>query len=149
MTARTPKKYKLRPRRCLNSEVNQQEILHPDNDTRSITIKWLTRFCVDFRRLNALTVDTSQELPHIQDTLKDLGNANIFSTIDLRNGYWQVPMESGSKKYTTFTHPQGSTYQFRVIPFGLKNTSSTFQRLVSQIVLVGYMYKPLLHGLPG
>ena len=99
------------------------------------------RFCVDYRRLNAITIDTSQELPHIQDTLKDLGNARVFSTIDLRNGYWQVRMEEQSKKYTAFTLPQGGTYQFKVMPFGLKNAPSTFQRLMSQIFLVGYINK--------
>ena len=74
-------------------------IIEPSNSPYSSPVVIVTRkngkprFCVDYRRLNAITIDTSQKLPHIQDTLKDLGNACVFSTIDLRNGYWKARME--------------------------------------------------------
>ena len=97
------------------------------------------RFCVDYRRLNSITEDTVQPIPRITDTLKDIGDATIFSTIDLRSGYWQIPMEPDSKKFTAFSTPSGCCYQFRVMPFGLKGAPGTFQRLMSQEVLTGYI----------
>lgn len=95
------------------------------------------RFCIDFRRLNSITKDTNQPIPRIHDALKTLGNAKIFSTLDLKNGYWQIPMEESAKKLTAFSTPEEGTYQFCVMPFGLKNAPHTFQRFMSQEVLVG------------
>lgn len=99
------------------------------------------RFCIDYRRLNEVTEDTAQPIPRIPDPLKDLETANIFSTMDLKTGYWQIPISSDCKKYTAFASPDGGTYQFRVIPFGLKNAPNTFQRFMSQQVLAGLLEK--------
>lgn len=99
------------------------------------------RFCIDFRRLNAITEDATHILPRIQDSLKELGKASIFPTIDLRLGYWQVPLHPDSRKLTAFAVPHGGTYQFNVMPFGLKNASITFQCMMSQVVLRGYINK--------
>lgn len=99
------------------------------------------RFCVDYRRLNQQTVDESSALPIIHETLRDLSQATVFSSLDLRSGYWQIPMEKGSRPLTAFTTPDGATYQFRVMPFGLKNAPATFQKLMTQEVLPGYLRK--------
>jgi hypothetical protein len=97
------------------------------------------RFCVDYRRLNDVTEDEMSQLPIIQETLKDLGGAKIFSTIDLQKGYWQIPVEEASRKYTAFTTPDGASYQFRVLPFGLKGAPAHFQKTMCQEVLAGYL----------
>ena len=102
--------------------------------------KW-PRFCVDYQWLNAITEDYPQPIPNIPDALKDLGSAKIFSTLDLKSGYWQIPMESSSKKYMAFATLSGGSYQFRVMPFGLEGAPGTFQRLMSQEVLTGYIGK--------
>ena len=60
-------------------------------------------FCIDFRRLNALTVKDSHPLPHICETLESLAEAAHCSTFDLNSGFWQVPMDKESKQYTAFT----------------------------------------------
>ena len=99
------------------------------------------RFCVDYRKLNSITVDMVQTIPRITDALKTMGTARIFSTIDLKSGYWQVPMDPSAKQLTAFTTPEGETYQFRVMPFGLKNAPGTFQYFMSQEVLLGYIEK--------
>lgn len=88
------------------------------------------RFCIDYRRLNQQTTDSLTPLPIIQD----LGQANIFSMLDLRSGYWQIPMEESSKPYTAFTTPDSALYQFWVMPVIL-------QRLMTQEVLPGYLHK--------
>ncbi|KAJ3656460.1 hypothetical protein Zmor_015536 [Zophobas morio] len=98
------------------------------------------RFCNDYRRLNALTKDEAAPLPKIQDALRDFGAATVFSAIDLKSGYWQIPMDEGSKHLTTFATPDGATYQYRVMPFGLQNAPATFQKLMTR-VLAGYLGK--------
>ncbi|CAB0037919.1 unnamed protein product [Trichogramma brassicae] len=97
------------------------------------------RFCVDYRKLNDLTEDTAQEIPRITDALRDLGEAKVFTTLDLKSGYWQIPMDADSKKYTAFTTPTGGAFQFRFMPFGVKGGPGTFQKLMSQEVLAGYL----------
>lgn len=97
------------------------------------------RFCVDFRRVNAITESLPTSLPVIAEALRDIGTAKVFSTIDLKSGYWQVPMADESKAITAFSTPDGSAYQFRVMPFGLKNAPGTFQRMMTQEVLTGYL----------
>lgn len=99
------------------------------------------RFCVDYRRLNGITEDSAQPIPRISDALRDLGDAIIFSTLDLKSGYWQVPMDQSSIKYTAFATPSGGAYAFQVMPFGLKGAPGTFQRLMSQEVLANYIGK--------
>lgn len=98
------------------------------------------RFCVDFREINTITADETSSLPRIQEAIKDMGNAKFFSTLDLKAGYWQVPMDPESKKYTAFCTPDGAVYHFTVMPFGLKGAPSTFQKLMIQEVLYGYLH---------
>ncbi len=97
------------------------------------------RFCVDYRAVNDITLDESTTLPRIQDCVKPLAQAKIFTLLDLKSGYWQIPMDEQSKKYTAFSTPDGASYQFTVMPFGLKNAPSTFQKLMTQEVLVGHL----------
>ena len=61
------------------------------------------RFCIDFRKLNSLTVKDSHLLPHICETLESLAGAAHYSTFDMNSGFWQVPMDEESKQYTAFT----------------------------------------------
>jgi hypothetical protein len=98
------------------------------------------RFCIDYRRLNALTKDEAAPLPRIQEVLRDFGTAQVFSSIDLKSGYWQIPMDPASKHLTAFATPDGATYQYRVMPFGLKNAPATFQKLMT-CVLSGLLGK--------
>ena len=93
------------------------------------------RFCVDYRRLNRVTVDENAPPPIIHETIGDLGQAKVFSSIDLKSGYWQVPMASSAKKFIAFSTPDGAHYQFQVTPFVLKNAPATFQKLMAQEVL--------------
>ena len=96
-------------------------------------------FCIDFRKLNQITEDTAQPIPKIHEELKELGKARIFTSLDLKSGFWQVPLEEKGRPYIAFSTPEVGTYQFRVMPFGLKNVSSTFQRLMTQLVLKGFI----------
>jgi hypothetical protein len=105
------------------------------------------RFCVDFRRLNGFAEDSAQPIPVIHEVLKDLGEATIFSTLDLRSGYWQIPLTDQAKKYTVFVTPDGGQYAFKVTPFGLQGVGKTCTQLVGQEVLACLMRKCCMHYL--
>ena len=87
-------------------------------------------FCINFRRLNSLTVKDSHPLPRICETLESLAGAAHYTTIDMNSGFWQVPMDDESKQYTAFTLGSMGLYEFECMPFGLCNAPPTFQRLM-------------------
>ena len=87
-------------------------------------------FCIDFRRLNSLTVKDSHPLPRICETLESLVGAAHYTTIDMNSGFWQVPMDDESKQYTAFTLGSMGLYECESMPFGLCNAPPTFQRLM-------------------
>lgn len=89
------------------------------------------RFCVDYRRLNDITVKDAYPLPRIDDTLQRLQGAKVFTTIDLASGYWQIPMDEEARKKSAFTTPFG-TFEWTVMPFGLTNAPAEFQRAMNE-----------------
>ncbi|XP_037295216.1 uncharacterized protein LOC119189485 [Manduca sexta] len=89
------------------------------------------RFCVDYRRLNAVTKGDTYPLPVIEDLLHATRREGYMSTIDLRSGYWQVSVSPADRDKTAFVSPFG-TYRFTRMPFGLKNAPATFQRLMDR-----------------
>ena len=101
-----------------------------------------TRFCVDYRKLNDVTVKDPYPLPRIDDTLDALGGAKYFSTLDLCSGYHQLPMAPADTEKTAFSTPDGH-YQFTVMPFGVCNGPSSFQRLMN-VVLRGLIWRTCL-----
>ena len=88
------------------------------------------RFCIDFRKLNSLTVKDSHPLPRICETLESLAGAAHFSMFNMKSGFWQVPMDEESKQYTAFTLGSMGLYECESMSFGLCNTPPTFQRLM-------------------
>jgi len=73
-------------------------------------------------------------LPQVTATLDKLRGARYLSTLDLKNGYWQVPLAPESRPITAFTIPGKGLMQFRVMPFGLHSAPATFQRLLDKVL---------------
>ena len=101
-----------------------------------------TRFCVDYRRLNAVTRKDVYPLPRIDDSLDTLTGSRWFSTLDMRNGYWQVEVVPEHRTKTAFCTQEG-LFEFNVMPFGLCSASATFQRLMDS-VLAGLQWSACL-----
>lgn len=90
------------------------------------------RLCVDYRQLNKHIVKDRYPLPLIDDLLDKLQNARIFSTIDLKNGFFHVNVHKDSRRYTSFVTHSGQ-FQFLKVPFGLCISPSVFQRFINTV----------------
>ena len=88
------------------------------------------RFCIDLRKINARTIKDAYSLPRIEDSLDCLEGSVLFTSLDLRSGYWQVQMKESSIPYTAFTVGPLGFYECVRMPFGLTNAPATFQRLM-------------------
>ena len=92
------------------------------------------RFCIDLRKLNAVTVRDAHSLPRIEETLDQLRGALWFSALDLQSGYWQVEMDAKSREYTAFTCGPLGFFECVRMPFGASNAPATFQRLMQSVL---------------
>ncbi|GFN80964.1 polyprotein [Plakobranchus ocellatus] len=85
------------------------------------------RLCLDFRKLNKITIFDAEPIPTLDELLGKMKGAKFFTKCDLTKGYWQIPMDEDSKAYTAFQTTQG-LMEFNYMPFGLSTAACTFQR---------------------
>lgn len=91
------------------------------------------RLCTDFRKINAQTVPDPYPLPRVEDLIDRVGKAKYLTKLDMTRGYWQVPLNPKSVPLSAFVTPFGH-FQWKVMPFGLRNAPATFSRLVSKLL---------------
>ena len=92
------------------------------------------RFCVDFRQLNAATIKDAHPIPRIDNLPDALHGARWFTTLDLKSGYWQVPIQEQDKEKTAFHTSSSQLCEFNQVPFGLCNAPATFSRLMGRVL---------------
>jgi dUTPase len=110
------------------------------------------RWCVDFRKLNDVTVKDSYPLPLIQANLHKLGKSKIFSTLDGTGAYHNISISERDRPLTAFLTPWGQ-YQFKRMPFGLCNAPQAYSRLVEMVLrgldprqVLAYLDDIILHS---
>ena len=91
------------------------------------------RMCIDYRTLNRRTIPDQYTVPRIDDALDCLSGSKWFSVLDLRSGYYQIPMVEEDKEKTAFICPLGF-FQFERMPQGITGAPATFQRLMEKAV---------------
>ena len=101
-----------------------------------------TRFCVDYRALNNVSIKDAYPLPRIDDSLDALNGGRYFNTMDLMSGFWQIEMAPEDQEKTAFSTSLG-LYEFKVMPFGLVNAPASFERLM-ETVLRGLQWEECL-----
>lgn len=92
-----------------------------------------SRLCIDFRKLNKIVVPQSQPFPLIEDLMIKTRNCKYFTTLDINSAFWSIPLKIQDRKKTAFVTQEGH-FQWTCLPFGLKTSPATFQRILSNII---------------
>ena len=90
------------------------------------------RFVTDFRRVNSVTKPDSFPIPRLLDCIDKMGNAKYISVFDCLKGYWELPLTDHAREVSAFCTPRG-LWQYKVAPFGMRNSGATFQRLINRV----------------
>ncbi|XP_063236128.1 uncharacterized protein LOC134538625 [Bacillus rossius redtenbacheri] len=142
-----PRGYGFREQRAIReqvAEMHRDGVIEPSNSRYNACIVLAPktdgslRFCVDFWPLNTITVSAPPPQISVENAVVGLVRATVFSTLDLKSGYWQFPIRTEDREKTTFTIPDGRKFQFRAMPFGLNCAPATFQGMMT-CVLEGYV----------
>lgn len=96
------------------------------------------RFCLDYRKLNAVSKGDAYAMPYIPQILDSLKEARYLTSIDLASSFWQVPLEEASREKTSFTVPGRGLFKFDVMPFGLCGASARQQHLMDYMFDSGF-----------
>lgn len=92
------------------------------------------RLCLDARKLNDITKKNAYPLPNIEGLLSRLGQTRYISSLDLKDAFWQIPLDPGSREKTAFVIPGHPLYEFTCMPFGLCNAPQTLCELMHKVI---------------
>lgn len=91
------------------------------------------RVCLDARYLNSIMVNEGHPIQQISSIISNLSGCSYISSIDLKDAFWQLPLEEASRPLTAFTVPGRGHFQFKVVPFGLCTASQALSRLMTNL----------------
>ena len=126
-------------RKCLDNWL-KQGIIRPSKSpyaSQVVIVRKKTgeiHLCVDFRKLNAVSICDSFSLPHVEEALQAVQAAVWFSSFDLAQGYLQMAMEEEDIEKTVFRAGSSGLYKFTCMPFGLTNAGASFSRLMEMCI---------------
>jgi hypothetical protein len=129
-------------REAINTQVEemlQAGIVKPSSSPWSSPVVMVPKkngklhFCPDYLRLNSITIRDFYPLPRIDDFLDHLGGAIVFTCLDLKSVYWQIPVDKSSQSKKSFVTPDGLSESTR-LPFGFFNGPASFQRKMDQVL---------------
>ena len=126
-------------RKCLESWL-KQGIIRPSKSpyaSQVVIVRKKTgeiRLCVDFRKLNAISIRDSFPLPRIEEALQAVQAAVWFTSFDLAQGYLQMAMEEADIPKTAFKAGTSGLFEFTRMPFGLTNAGASFCRLMEMVI---------------
>ena len=120
-------------------EMLEHEFIRPSDSPYGAPVLFIPkkdgslRFCIDYRWLNKHTIQNRYPLPLPEEMLDRLGGARVFSKIDLKSGYWQMPVREQDIPKTAFRTRWG-LYEFLVMPFGVTNAPSQFMNMMNDVL---------------
>ena len=91
------------------------------------------RLCLDYRKLNKITIPDRHPVPNLADSIFGLHGTKYFTRLDLVKSYYQIPIDQNSRPYTAFATPKNH-WQFKRLSFGLRNAPSAFQREIQAVL---------------
>ena len=94
----------------------------------------LIRYCTNYRKVNVLNKTDSFPILTMEDCIDRIGNAKYITKCYLLKGYWCVPLTERAEEISVFVTPDG-LYQYKVMPFGMKNSQATFQSVLTNMCL--------------
>lgn len=121
--------------RMLALDVIEEAMFSPWNNPL-VAVKKKTgkyRVCLDARHLNSIMVNEGHPIPQIASIISNLSGCRYISSIDLKDAFWQLPLEKNSRSLTAFTVPSRGHFQFKVVPFGLCTASQALARLMTHL----------------
>ena len=89
---------------------------------------------MDYRRLNECTVPDAYPLPLIEDILCRQGKNKVWTVLDMKHGYHQMPLSPESRLLTTMAIPGKGLYQWKVMPMGVRNGNAQFQHMMKWVL---------------
>ncbi|CAF1327080.1 unnamed protein product [Rotaria sordida] len=104
------------------------------------------RFCIDYRRLNAITIKDAFPLPRIDEIFDQLSDATYYTKFDFKSGYFQVPLSKEDRPKTAFS-TRDKHYQFTVLPQGITNGPATFQPYIDDVIIYSKTFEEHLSHL--
>ena len=136
--------YRMSPvkKECLKEEIQyllENDFIEPSNSEWSSPCILVPkpdgtyRLCTDYRKVNGVTKTDSFPIPRIDDCIDKIGKAKYVTKFDLLKGFWQIPLTDNAKEASAFVTPDG-LFRYKVMPFGMKNSPATFQRLINSLI---------------
>ena len=137
-------RYRLNPKKqqYLKEEIKyllENDFIEPSNSSWSSPCILVPKpdgsypVCTDYRKVNSVTKTDTFPIPRMEDCIDKVGKAKYVTKFDLLKGFWQVPLTDRAKEIPAFVTPYG-LYQYKVMPFGMKNSPASFQRLINKVI---------------